>query len=66
MQEEQILRLSMGALAAILVCLLIILSKRQQIEPETCSHQLKTIGCMFRYHNLLYVVTLYKTQHNIY
>ena len=27
MQEEQILRLSMGALAAILVCLLIILSK---------------------------------------
>ena len=32
MQEEQILKLSMGALAAILVCLLIILSKN---EDET-------------------------------
>ncbi len=34
MQEEQILRLSMGALAAILVCLLIILSKEEG-EKET-------------------------------
>jgi EGF-like domain len=33
MQEEQILRLSMGALAAILVCLLIILSKKLKTTP---------------------------------
>ena len=45
MQEEQILRLSMGALAAILVCLLIILSKRPKIQHETCCHH-RTLRCM--------------------
>ena len=37
MQEEQILRLSMGALAAILVCLLIILSKKYSPLHTRCT-----------------------------
>jgi hypothetical protein len=40
MQEEQILRLSMGALAAILVCLLIILSKGGATRHSRIEQQL--------------------------
>ena len=36
MQEEQILRLSMGALAVILICLLMILSNCGQVPRKMC------------------------------
>ena len=67
MQETQILRLSMGALAAILVCLLIILGTvtTETSQPETCCQHLMHAAsvllplisasylCMFHCHSFI-------------